>query len=144
MNLPNYIKEREEAFKQTKFAKGGGACFECCDYEGMYTDLLTFHQESLSGLIQLIREWAGERKLGGHEDTRRAEQRYYSAGHDTMITDLLSFLETLPPPELSKAGGCCDKCKAVGQPGMITTPWCGKLGQCLCHDSRPREKNHND
>lgn len=32
----------EKEFANTKFARGGGACFECCDYEGMYTDLLSF------------------------------------------------------------------------------------------------------
>lgn len=32
----------EKEFANTKFARGGGACFECCDYEGIYTDLLSF------------------------------------------------------------------------------------------------------
>ena len=29
-------------FKGTKFAKEGGSCFECCDYEGMYVELKSF------------------------------------------------------------------------------------------------------
>ena len=31
-----------EEFKGTKFAKEGGSCFECCDYEGMYVELKSF------------------------------------------------------------------------------------------------------
>lgn len=38
----------EKEFKKTKFAKGGGVCFECCDYEGMYDDLLSFIRKLLS------------------------------------------------------------------------------------------------
>jgi len=29
-------------FDKTKFVKKGGSCFECCDYEEMYSDLKTF------------------------------------------------------------------------------------------------------
>ena len=36
------IKERaEKEFLKTKFAKNGGLCFECCDYECMYSQLLS-------------------------------------------------------------------------------------------------------
>lgn len=41
-NFSTIDSEWEEKFKFTKFAKGGGSCFECCDYEGMYADLLIF------------------------------------------------------------------------------------------------------
>ena len=37
----------EERFAQSKFAKSGGACFECCDYEAMYDDLKSFIAEEL-------------------------------------------------------------------------------------------------
>lgn len=30
---------------------------------------------------------------------------------------------------------CCEKCKAIGHPSKIGTPWCGKLGDCPCHTS---------
>ena len=36
------IEEMEKKFRGTKFAKGGGLCFECCDYEGMWDDLEDF------------------------------------------------------------------------------------------------------
>jgi len=35
MNKEEIIKE----FKNTKFAKEGGSCWECCDYESMYSEL---------------------------------------------------------------------------------------------------------
>lgn len=37
--IPESVRK---AFEATIFAKGGGACFECCDYESMYEDLLQF------------------------------------------------------------------------------------------------------
>lgn len=39
------IKER---FDKTIFGKGGGWCFECCDYEAMYDDLLVFTEKEIS------------------------------------------------------------------------------------------------
>ena len=35
----------EEEFKKTKFAKEGGSCFECCDYEEMYNGLKAFFRQ---------------------------------------------------------------------------------------------------
>jgi hypothetical protein len=32
----------ERQFDKTAFAKSGGSCFECCDYEGMYRELKEF------------------------------------------------------------------------------------------------------
>lgn len=42
----------EDRFANTKFGKGGGACFECGDYEGMYDDLLLFIRQEISLAIQ--------------------------------------------------------------------------------------------
>ena len=41
MKINQQLKDK---FAHTKFAKEGGSCFECCDYEGMYDDLLEFIQ----------------------------------------------------------------------------------------------------
>ena len=43
--MTNY-KDSDKRLAKTKFAKGGGSCFECCDYESMYSELESFlHQE---------------------------------------------------------------------------------------------------
>lgn len=58
------VKEKiEKEFEKTKFAKGGGSCFECCDYEEMYDDLL----ESLFKALKTERDEFREKieKLGG-------------------------------------------------------------------------------
>ena len=36
-----------EEFENTQFAKEGGSCFECCDYEGMYKGLEDFITHAL-------------------------------------------------------------------------------------------------
>jgi len=61
-----YKKEKwEKGFEKTKFAKGGGCCFECCDYEGMYNDLKDFirqlletaKQQERARIMKELREW---------------------------------------------------------------------------------------
>ena len=49
-------KEIEERYKKTKFAKGGGSCFECCDYEEMDIELREFVQEEINKARQQERE----------------------------------------------------------------------------------------
>ena len=44
----------EEDFDNTNFAKKGGVCFECCDYEMMYNELKFFISSLLS---QRDEEW---------------------------------------------------------------------------------------
>ena len=56
MNLQSYINKEAERLKETKFAKEGGSCFECCDYDGMYADLEVFLTHSLLNLIKEVRE----------------------------------------------------------------------------------------
>lgn len=34
---------------------------------------------------------------------------------------------------------CCEKCKAIGHPGKIGTPWCGEMGNCPCHSQEKEE-----
>ena len=53
-------KEIEERYKKTKFAKGGGSCFECCDYEEMDTELREFIQREVEKAIQQERERINE------------------------------------------------------------------------------------
>lgn len=54
--IPEVVKDWEDRFRETKFAKGGGLSFECSDYEGMYTDLLDFIASELSKARQEERE----------------------------------------------------------------------------------------
>ena len=43
-----------EEFKKTIFAKSGGTCFECCDYEAMYSDLEKFISDSLDSYLESV------------------------------------------------------------------------------------------
>ena len=49
-------KEIKERYKKTKFAKGGGSCFECCDYEEMDTEIREFVQKEIEEAIKQERE----------------------------------------------------------------------------------------
>ena len=46
----------EERYNKTKFAKSGGACFECCEYEKMDTELRGFIQWEIEQALQQERE----------------------------------------------------------------------------------------
>jgi len=46
----------EKEFRNTKFAKGGGLCFECCDYEGMWDDLEDFIRSYTRTLLESFGE----------------------------------------------------------------------------------------
>ena len=54
--MKNLKSEILKSFEETKFAKGGGSCFECSDYEGMYVDLKSFLSESMDEIKQGERE----------------------------------------------------------------------------------------
>ena len=49
-------KEIKERYKKTKFAKGGGSCFECCDYEEMDTEIREFVQKEIEEAIKQERQ----------------------------------------------------------------------------------------
>lgn len=86
----------EKEFANTKFARGGGACFECCDYEGMYTDLLSFahHIAALS-------------YARGVEDSasvceKQQDETYYAVGdanYNAGIRDCAAAIRSLIPNE---------------------------------------------
>jgi hypothetical protein len=54
--IQSTINKSLEAYQNTKFAKGGGACFECCDYEGMDIELRDFLQSSQIELLKAVLE----------------------------------------------------------------------------------------
>ena len=52
-------KLTEEILKdycKTNFAKGGGSCFECCDYEGMDMELQDFIKQAISRTAESLKE----------------------------------------------------------------------------------------
>lgn len=52
LNIKN--KTFDERFAETKFAKEGGSCFECCDYEGMYVDLKSFLKQEIADALDRV------------------------------------------------------------------------------------------
>ena len=50
------IEKMEKEFRNTKFAKGGGLCFECCDYEEMWDDLEEFIESHTTTLLSAFAE----------------------------------------------------------------------------------------
>jgi hypothetical protein len=62
-----------EKFRNTKFAKGGGACFECCDYEAMYSELEALFASEIAAATARERErCVGIIKAKRSEYTKRA------------------------------------------------------------------------
>ena len=52
--MPNLktMKDFDKEFSKTKFAKNGGSCFECCDYEEMYDELKQFFHSQLEKILE--------------------------------------------------------------------------------------------
>ena len=46
------MKDFDKEFSKTKFAKNGGSCFECCDYEEMYDELKSFFHSQLEKILE--------------------------------------------------------------------------------------------
>jgi hypothetical protein len=60
--MTNY-KDSDKRLAKTKFAKSGGSCFECCDYESMYSELKSFlHQELDRARKEIRKEIEGMKK----------------------------------------------------------------------------------
>ena len=85
----------EKQFDETKFAKGGGCCFECCDYEGMYLDLKSFiasqRQQAVIEVLEKIKLRKKSINKKYSTDERRYPHGYNQAIDDikTQITNLL-------------------------------------------------------
>lgn len=71
MNIQKIIQERERAFDETKFAKGGGSSFECSDYEDMYTELKSFSIETIRLVVEAIRDEVKKMNTDGGGNGRR-------------------------------------------------------------------------
>lgn len=50
------IKQMEKEFRNTKFARSGGSCFECCEYEEMWDDLIVFIKDYTRTLLESFGE----------------------------------------------------------------------------------------
>ena len=48
MSFEEKLNEVVRQFENTKFAKNGGACFECCDFESMVEECKTFIRTALT------------------------------------------------------------------------------------------------
>ena len=78
------IQDIINKFDETKFAKEGGSCFECCDYEGMYLDLKSFLHSEIEKLLEEIPlEEKTKNKLCTHEQTW-----YFVDGYNQAIKEL--------------------------------------------------------
>ena len=79
MTINQILDEQMKEFDETKFSKGGGACFECCDYEGMYMELKSFiHSYTRMIIRSVAKELIGEDEdYRGHSAVNdfKAEQR---------------------------------------------------------------------
>ena len=60
--ITKIYKERREEFEKTKFAKGGGSCFECCDYEGMRGQLLSSQKSDILAVLEAVEGWEKQQK----------------------------------------------------------------------------------
>jgi len=54
------MKDFDKEFSKTKFAKNGGSCFECCDYEEMYDELKQFFHSKLEKILEEVRKCVPE------------------------------------------------------------------------------------
>lgn len=65
-------KEGGKEFENTKFSKGGGSCFECCDYENMYIELKSHNTKReialLEGVIKKCEEMNNFRQFICNEE----------------------------------------------------------------------------
>ena len=48
------IEDVMQEFHKTKFAREGGSCFECCDYEGMMEDLKSFICSAMARAVKSL------------------------------------------------------------------------------------------
>jgi hypothetical protein len=96
MNSPSVLtqlqKHARERFGYTKFAKGGGACFECLDYEGMYGDLETFLDSEIRIAVESVVE---------EIDSKLYDMVAYKIGPDEW-DGVHRLLSTLTQPEKIK------------------------------------------
>jgi hypothetical protein len=111
MNPSNYIKEEQEKLNQAyqDFLEvchrvSGDTSKTGTEIEIAFQRVKTRHDLALSGLIQLIREWAEKREYSEME-LEMSVDFAGRKGYNEAFSDLLSFLEETPPQELSKAGG---------------------------------------
>lgn len=50
-----FQKRKLEELKNTKLGKSGGSCFECCDYEEIYSDTEAFLLKALQEQEELLK-----------------------------------------------------------------------------------------
>jgi len=56
MTTKQILQNMEKEFRNTKFAKSGGLCFECCEYEEMWDDLIVFYKDYTRTLLESFGE----------------------------------------------------------------------------------------
>ncbi len=95
--LQTFEEETKAEFAKTLFAKGGGSCFECCDYEGMYSDLQFFIAASHTRLIEKVIEMVeGERekvRCGKCDGAKILSHTQRCAALETIIKTLKESIE---------------------------------------------------
>lgn len=65
------LQDTMKKFDETKFAKGGGSCFECCDYEDMYLDVKDFISQSIKTALKNVVMLEERKEDKGWNDCRK-------------------------------------------------------------------------
>jgi len=92
---PHTWEDIEKEFKKTKFGKNGGGCFECCEYEEMYSDILSFFR---SAVKDLMLEMVGEKKYiyeVAHKIGISAESKLELSGYNAHKKEMIKKIEAL-------------------------------------------------
>lgn len=91
--LDQHNKDMEREFEETLFAKGGGSCFECCDYEGMYNDLKSFLLSQNTALYKKFIEGEIEWAKAEIDYIQKHSKGNYADGMVETATRLIYHLE---------------------------------------------------
>ncbi len=138
--------EWEKEFENTTFAKGGGSCFECCDYEGMYTDLKDFIRTLLASEEARVR---GEAVEATYDAIERQAELFPTASTKNIIAKLRALtplpaqhystriVDEVPDIDWSEPqskGECCEICtgRVEDEDGFARHYGC-QFEVCPCH-----------
>ena len=92
------MKDFDKEFSKTKFAKNGGSCFECCDYEEMYDELKQFFNSKLEKILEDVMKCVPEKDkteniLEEHSFARFGYIIGFNSCREQMIKNLKGLLK---------------------------------------------------
>ena len=74
-------------FKDTKFAKNGGSCFECCDYEEMYKELAEREEGYIAEMIEKIEGMKKEKQFYAYD-----KDLYEAQSHNNALDQVINII----------------------------------------------------